>query len=263
MDLNLKNKVSLVCGASKGLGYAVATELSREGSTTIICSSNEQRINKAAQQIEKETGKTVVAFKSDLADNAQLDGLVDFALSKFSRIDILVNNTGGPPAGFFMDFTEKEWLTAYKLTFSSALYLTKQLLPKMVEQHWGRVINLTSISVKQPIDNLIISNSIRMAVIGWAKTISNQYAKDGITVNNIATGYTLTERVKNLATNIAQQQKITPEQAMANWINSIPANRLAKPEEIAWIVAFLASEKAGYITGTTIPVDGGYVQSML
>ena len=262
MDLNLKDKIALICGASRGLGYAVAKELSKEGATTIICSSNEQRINQASQQIQQDTGAKVLPYKSDLRDNMQIDALVDFALSNFNNIDILVNNTGGPPAGYFMDFTENEWLAAYQSTFLSAIYLTKQLLPEMVEQHWGRIINLTSISVKQPIDNLILSNSIRMAIIGWAKTLSNQYAKEGITINNIATGYMLTERVKNLAENAAHDRRITSEQVMAEWIDKIPVGYLAQPQEIAWIVAFLASEKANYITGTTIPVDGGFCQGV-
>ena len=263
MDLNLNNKIALICGASKGLGYATATEFSKEGATVLICSSDEQRINQAADEIRIETGNKVFPFKADLADEKQIDALVDSVLSQFNYVDILVNNTGGPPTGFFMDFTEQEWLAAYKLTFLSVISLSKQLIPKMVERQWGRIINLTSISVKQPIDTLIISNSIRMSIIGWAKTISNQYANDGITINNIATGYTFTERVINLADNIAKNQNISPDQVINSWIEKIPAGRLAQPEEIAWMAAFLASGKASYITGTTIPVDGGFVQSML
>jgi len=263
MDLNLNNKVALICGASKGLGYATATEFCNEGATVLICSSNEHGLRQAANEIRIETGNEVFPFKADLSDEKQIDVLVDSVLSQFNYVDILVNNTGGPPAGFFMDFSEQEWLAAYKLTFLSAINLSKQLLPKMVERQWGRIINLTSISVKQPIDNLIISNSIRLSIIGWAKTVSNQYANDGITINNIATGYTFTERVTTLADNIAESQNITPEQVIDSWIEKIPAGRLAQPEEIAWMAAFLASEKASYITGTTIPVDGGFVQSML
>ncbi len=263
MELNLNDKVVLVCGASKGLGYAVAKEFCNEGTHTIICSSNEKNISQAAHNLKQETGTNVYPFKADLTDKTEISVLTEYVIKKFGKVDILVNNAGGPPAGFFMDFSDEEWAKAYNLTLSSAIFLTKQLLPEMIKQHWGRIINLTSISVKQPIDNLILSNSIRMAVIGWAKTISNQYAKDGITVNNIATGYTLTERVKILAENVAKNQGITVDQVISGWKDKIPAGRLAQPEEIAGMVLFLASDNANYITGTTIPIDGGYVQSML
>lgn len=263
MELKLRDKVALVCGASSGIGYAVATELTREGTTTIICSSHEERINHAAWKIRQETGRDVHPFKADLSVSSQIDALADLSLSKFGSVDVLINNTGGPRAGYFLDFTEEDWNSAFKLTLSSAVHFTKLLLPNMVEQRWGRIINLTSVTVKQPIDNLILSNSIRLAVIGWAKTISNQYATYGITINNIATGYTLTERVKNLAGSVARQKGITPDQAIATWLQAIPAGRLAQPEEIAYLVTFLASEKASYITGVTIPVDGGFIQSMI
>jgi len=263
MDLHINKKIALVCGASRGLGYHVAKELAREGATTIICSSNNQNIKRAAEQLLNETGIKVFPFKADLREIEQIDTLCDAIFSRFGKIDILVNNTGGPPAGFYEDFSIDDWHAAFKLTCSSAIYITQKFLPQMVKNKWGRIINLTSISVKQPIENLILSNSLRLAIVGWAKTVSNQYAKNNITVNNIATGYTLTERVRNLADTIANKQGISPEQAMANWIAKIPAARLAKPEEIAWMVAFLASEKAAYITGNTIGVDGGYIQSML
>ena len=262
MDLNLSSRIALVCGASQGLGYAVAKEFSREGAIVIICSRNEKKINQAAQKIHEETGNKVYQYRADLAEITEIDLLMDFIKKDVGKIDILINNAGGPPAGYYMDFSEHVWLDVYKLTFQSAIYLTKKILPKMVEQKWGRIINLTSVTVKQPIDNLILSNSIRMAIIGWAKTISNQYAKFGITVNNIATGHTLTERVINLAQATAEQQGITPEEVMAKWKENIPVGRLGKPEEIAWLTIFLASEKASYITGSTISFDGGAVQSM-
>ncbi|UCE06915.1 MAG: SDR family oxidoreductase [bacterium] len=263
MDLGLSGKIALVCGASQGLGFATAKELSKEGCTVIICSRDRTRIQRAAKKIETETGGKVYADQVDLSQTDQVIRFANLVVSEFENIDILVNNSGGPPAGFFADFTEPDWLAACQNTLLSAVTMTRQILPLMVNNNWGRIINLTSLTVKQPVDNLLLSNSIRMALVGWAKTLSNQYARHNITVNNIATGYTLTERLRNLAKNISQQDHVSYDEVISRWMNQIPAKRLAHPQEIAWLVTFLASEKAAYITGTTIPVDGGVVQNML
>lgn len=263
MDLGLTGRIAIVCGASQGLGYAAALELSREGCSVIICSRDKNRIEQAAQRIEQITGGAVYPFQVDLSKTDQIERFAAAVISKLQRIDILVNSTGGPPAGFFMNFTEQDWINAFQNTLLSAITLTKQVLPMMLKKNWGRIINLQSIVVKQPIDDLLLSNSIRMAVVGWAKTLANQYAKHNITINTIATGYTLTERLSNLAKVIAQKENSSPDQVLNRFKTKIPAGRLAKPEEIAGLVAFLASERAAYITGTTIPVDGGVVQSML
>lgn len=263
MDLGLTGKIALVCGASQGLGFATAKELSRAGCKVIICSRNKDRIELAAKKIESKTGRKVHTFQADLSQTDQVVQLANFVLSEFKKIDILVNNTGGPPAGFFMDFNESDWNHAFQGTLMSTVTLTKQLLPLMVQQNWGRIINLQSIAVKQPIDDLLLSNSLRMAVVGWAKTLANQYAKHNITINTIATGYTLTERLSDLAKNRAKDENVSVEAIMDRWKAKIPMQRLARPDEIAWLVTFLASEKAGYITGTTIPIDGGVVQNMI
>lgn len=263
MDLDLARKTALVCGASQGLGFATARELSREGCTVIICSRNKDRIRQAAKRIASETGGKIVAHPVDLSQTDQVVQFAKLVTLEFEKIDILVNNTGGPPPGFFMDFNEADWNQAFQGTLLSTITLTKQLLPLMVQHHWGRIINLQSIAVKQPIDDLLLSNSIRLAVVGWAKTLANQYAKHNITINTIATGYTLTERLSGLAKKRAENDNVTVETIVDRWKAKIPMRRLAQPEEIAWLVTFLASEKAGYITGTTIPVDGGVVQNML
>ncbi len=263
MDLGLAGKIAIVCGASKGLGFATAQELSREGCSVAICSRDKNRIEQAAQKIERRTGQAVYPFQVDLSKNDQIESFADTVVSKLQRIDVLVNNTGGPPAGFFINFADQDWISAFQNTMLSAVTLTKQILPVMVNNNWGRIINLQSISVKQPIDDLILSNSIRMAVVGWAKTLANQYAKYNITINTIATGYTLTERLSNLANVIAQREHSSPDQILNRFKAKIPAGRLAHPDEIASLVAFLASERAAYITGTTIPVDGGMVQCMM
>lgn len=263
MDLNLMNRIALVCGASRGIGFAVAKELLIEGAKVIICSSNQERITHAADELKRDTNGEIAAFKCNLNDKNDIDRMINQLMNQFDRVDILVNNTGGPPPGYYLDFDESDWEQAFNNTFLSAIRMTQKLLPGMEKNNWGRIINLTSLTVKSPVDNLLLSNSIRMAIIGWAKTISNQYAKNRITVNNIATGYTLTGRVQNLARNIADAENVTAEQAMERWIAKIPAGRFGTPEEIAGIVVFLASERADYITGTTIPVDGGFIQSML
>jgi 3-oxoacyl-[acyl-carrier protein] reductase len=263
MDLGLTGKIVLVCGASQGLGFAAAKELSREGCTVIICSRDSDRILRASDRIKAVTGGKVLAHPVDLSQTDQVIQFTKLVTSEFEKIDILVNNTGGPPAGFFRDFDESDWNQAFQGTLMSTVTLTKQLLPLMVQHNWGRIINLQSIAVKQPIDDLLLSNSIRMAVVGWAKTLANQYAKHNITINTIATGYTLTERLNDLAKKRAEHENVSIETIMDRWKAKIPMQRLAQPEEIAWLVTFLASEKAAYITGTTIPVDGGVVQNML
>lgn len=263
MNLELTDKIAIVCGASQGLGFATAKELSREGCSVIICSRNQTNIERAADKIAAETGKRPLPYQVDLLKTDQVLDFANIVKTEIKRTDILVNNTGGPPAGFFMNFNESDWNQAFQGTLLSAVILTKQLLPLMVQQNWGRIINLQSIAVKQPIDDLILSNSIRMAVVGWAKTLANQYAKFNITVNTIATGYTLTERLSALAKKRAANENVSMETIINRWEVIIPMQRLAQPEEIAWLVAFLASQKAAYITGTTIPVDGGVVQNML
>jgi 3-oxoacyl-[acyl-carrier protein] reductase len=263
MDLGLIGKIAIVCGASQGLGFATAMELSKEGCAVIICSRSNDRIQQAATTIESQTGGRVFAHQVDLSQTDQVVQFARLVTSQFHSIDILVNNTGGPPPGFFMDFSESDWSQAFQGILLSAATLTKQVLPLMVKHNWGRIINLQSMTVKQPIDNLLLSNSIRLAVVGWAKTLANQYAKHNITINTIATGYTLTGRLSDLANKRAQNENVSTEQIMDRWKATVPMQRLAQPEEIAWLVTFLASEKAAYITGTTIPVDGGVVQSML
>jgi len=263
MDLGLSGKTAVVCGASQGLGFAAARELSKQGCSVAICSRDTSRIEQAAFKITQQTGKKVEHFQVDLSKTNQVAKFGNSIISQFERIDILVNNTSGPPAGYFMDFDEQNWQKAFQNTFLSTVTLTKLILPVMVKNHWGRIINLQSISIKQPIDDLILSNSIRLAVAGWAKTISNQYAQYNITINNIATGYTLTERLSDLAKKRAENENVTVETIIDRWKAKIPMQRLAQPEEIAWLVTFLASEKAAYITGETIAIDGGVVQNML
>ena len=263
MDLGLKNRVALVAASSKGLGKACALELAREGAQVVICGRAPASLATAAAEIASATGVEVFPVEADLTDGAQIRHLVAETLHRFGQIDILVTNNGGPPAGFFDDFDDEAWLAAHQLTLLSAVRLIRAALPGMRAQQWGRIINITSVSVKQPIDNLLLSNVYRPGVVGLAKTLSAQLAADGITVNNVAPGYTRTGRVLDLAQARAADTGQAVEEVLAGTVSSVPMGRMGEPGELAALVAFLASERAGYITGATIQVDGGYVASLL
>jgi 3-oxoacyl-[acyl-carrier protein] reductase len=183
--------------------------------------------------------------------------------ARFGHIDILVTNGGGPPAGPFESFSHEAWEAATRLTLFSAVELARQVLPGMKLRNWGRILNITSIAVKQPVDNLILSNSVRAAVTGFARTLANEVATFGITINNIMPGYTRTERIEELSRMMAEKQGITPAEFIARWEQEIPMRRLGEPREFAALAAFLVSERASYITGTSIPVDGGWIRSLL
>ena len=263
MDLGLKDRVALVAASSRGLGKACALELAREGARVIICARDAGQLADAAAEIASATGADVFPVQADLTGSAQIDHLVAETLARFGRIDVLVTNNGGPPAGFFDDFDDEAWLAAHQLTLLSAVRLIRAVLPSMRRRRWGRIVNITSVSVKQPIDNLLLSNVYRPGVVGLAKTLSAQLAADGITVNNVAPGYTRTDRVLDLARARAADGDRTIEDILADTVESVPMQRMGEPRELAALVAFLASERAGYITGATIQVDGGYVRSLL
>jgi 3-oxoacyl-[acyl-carrier protein] reductase len=263
MDLGLKGKVALVAAASRGLGRAVAEELAAEGSALIICSRREETIRQTAKEIAATTAVDILALPCDVSKADEIASLVKSGLDRFGRIDILVTNGGGPPAGPFESFSSEAWETATRQTLFSAIELARQVLPGMKERRWGRMLNITSIAVKQPVDNLILSNSLRAAVTGFARTLANEVASLGITINNIMPGYTRTERVEELARMMADKEGITPAEFIARWEQEIPMRRLGEPREFAALAAFLVSERASYITGTSVQVDGGWIRSLL
>jgi len=263
MDLGLKERIAIVAASSRGLGKACALELAREGATVVICARDPQRLEAAADQIGAATSSEVVPVPTDLADPLQIRHLVEEALRRFGRIDVLVTNNGGPPAGHFDGFGDEAWLEAHQLTLLSVVRLIRAVLPTMRAQRWGRIVNITSVSVKQPIDNLLMSNVYRPGVVALAKTLSTQLAAEGITVNNVAPGYTRTDRVLELARARSDEEGRPLEKILAEHADSIPMGRMGEPEELAALVAFLASDRAGYITGTTIQVDGGDVRSVM
>jgi 3-oxoacyl-[acyl-carrier protein] reductase len=262
MDLGIKDRVALVAAASKGIGFAAARELAREGAWVFICSRDQARASEAAQKIHDETGARVAGVGADVTDDQATERFVNLARERAGRIDILVTNAGGPPASSFAQAQLKTFRQAFELNALSAIRLAKLVLPGMQAQKWGRIVNITSVSVKQPIDGLLFSNTVRAALTGWAKTVSNEVAPDNVTVNNVAPGYTLTERQDEVAEARALALGKPKEEIIAAWATQGPMGRIGKPEEIAAAVAFLASERASYITGVTLQVDGGWVKSL-
>ena len=255
MDLGLENKVAFVAASSQGLGKAVALELAKEGAKVIINGRKKESLEKTKQEIERQANGDVLAVVGDLSVADGRKKIIDEALKTFSSIDILVTNTGGPPSGKFESFKEEDWDNAYKTLLASAVGLINGFLPSMTEKHWGRIIAITSQAVKQPVNNLILSNSVRASVAGLIKSLSNELGQYGITVNNVMPGYTETDRLKHLAQNNPSFESSAKAE--------IPLARFGKPDEFAAAVTFLASERASYITGVSLAVDGGWIKSLL
>jgi len=263
MELGLKNKVALVAAGSRGLGRAVAEELAAEGASLLLCARDAQTLTETAAAIAEKSGAHVLAVPADVTVTDDIKRLVAAGIERFGQIDILVTNAGGPPAGTFDKLTRAQWDEAIKLTLLSAVELARQVLPGMKERRWGRIINITSIAVKQPVDGLLLSNSLRAGLTGFARTLANEVAPEGITVNNVMPGYTRTERLEELVEFMAEKQGISVDEFRGTWEKEIPMGRLGEPRELAATIAFLASERASYITGTSIQVDGGWIRSLL
>jgi len=262
MDLGLKGRTALVCGASQGLGYAIAEAVAAEGAAVTICSRSEERIERARHAIAEATGAKVIAVAANLTDPTDAVRAVEFAREGLGSIDILVTNTGGPPSGPFEDHTAEDWRIAIAQNLESVINLSRAALPEMKERRWGRILNVTSITVKQPVEGLILSNAVRAGVTGFAKTLSNETAPFGVTVNCLIPGYTRTERLVDLAEAISRRTGESVADAYAGWESEIPMGRLGEPEELAAMAAFLVSEKAAYITGQSVAVDGGWIRGL-
>ncbi len=263
MNLGLQGKIALVAAASKGLGRAVADELAAEGASLVICARGDDALQQTRAALEAAHGVPVLAVAADLSTLAGVAQVTSAAFERFGRVDILVTNTGGPPAGTFAQHSPDAWQAATNLLLTSIVELTRAVLPGMQERGWGRILNITSIAVKQPVAGLMLSNSLRAAVTGMARTLATEVAPFGITVNNILPGYTRTDRVEHLAQATAAREGISPDEATARWTREIPMQRLGEPAEFAALAAFLCSARASYITGTSIPVDGGWIKALL
>ncbi len=262
MELGLKDRVAVVTGSSQGIGRAVALELSREGSKVVICARNESALQDTAKDIRSETGNEVLPVRVDLTRSDDVDRLVGTAFAHFGRIDILINNTGGPPSLNFMETSDQHWSNACSLLLMSTINACIAVIPHMMKARWGRIINMTSFAAKQPADRLVLSNVVRAGILGLSKSLSNELALYGILVNAVCPGWTMTRRVEDLAKARADAEGKTSEEIVKSWENQIPMRRIAQPHEIAGLVAFLASERASYITGAAIQVDGGVIKGL-
>ena len=263
MDLGLRGKIALVAAASRGLGRAIAEELGAEGASLVMCARGKEALGEAVESVRAATGAQVLGVAADVSRPDDVTRVVNSAIGLFGRVDILVTNAGGPPSGLFESLGPEKWDDAVRLTLMSTINLCREILPGMRQRKWGRIINVTSITVKQPVEGLMLSNSLRAGVTGFARTLANEVARDGITVNNILPGYTRTQRVEELATATAEREGISIDDVMNRQNAAIPMGRLGEPKEFAALAAFLASERASYITGTSIQVDGGWIKSLL
>jgi 3-oxoacyl-[acyl-carrier protein] reductase len=262
MDLGLKKKVALVTAASKGIGKAIAMSLAAEGCEISICSRSKEDLLNTTSEIRRLYGIDPCWNVCDLNKLSDIESTITSTTRHLGKIDILINNCGGPIAGTLKDLNEENWHSAFDQVLLSVVRFCNLLIPEMIAKEWGRIINITSVAALQPIENLMLSNTLRNGIIGFAKTLSNDVAKYNITVNNIAPGFTLTNRLYELAVNRAKSQGISHEEILVDMAKEIPMNRLARPEEVASAAVFLASNKASYITGNTIQVDGGWIKGI-
>lgn len=262
MDLGLKDKVAIVAASSKGLGKAAAEKLAEEGAKVVICSRNIEALNTAAKEIAEKTGIDVLPVKCDVTVPKDIENLFKTAEKYLKKVDILVCNSGGPPQGTFETLTERDFSWAIELNLKSTINLCRRAVPGMKKRKWGRIIAIASISAKQPLDDLILSNTVRAGVLGFTKSLSNELAPFGVTVNSICPGYTATDRLKDFAEGISKKSKFSVKQVFTSWERAIPMKRLAEPWEPASLIAYLSSEAAAYLTGAAIQIDGGFIKAL-
>jgi 3-oxoacyl-[acyl-carrier protein] reductase len=257
MDTGLKNRVAIVAASSQGIGRATADALAAEGCRLAMCARNRQTLEQAANNIREQFSAEVFIEPLDVTDAEAVHGFVDAVASKFGGVDICVTNAGGPPAKGFLAATLDEWRKAVELNFLSTVYFAREVIPHMQRKRWGRIITITSITTKQPVADLVLSNAVRAAVVGLVKSLANEFGKDGILVNNIGPGYTATDRLKELAKSRSAALGKSEKEIFEGWAVDSPLKRLGEPREVADAIVWLASERASYITGQTLLVDGG------
>jgi 3-oxoacyl-[acyl-carrier protein] reductase len=257
METGLRDRVAVVAASSKGIGRAAALALAAEGAHLAICARNSDALEEVAEEARRVHGVSVYTDTFDVAEDLRVRQFVDAVHSRFGRIDICVTNAGGPPAKLFLETTMPEWDNAYQLNLRSIVSFAHAVLPYMQQRHWGRVVTITSMTVKQPVPDLVLSNSVRAGVLGLVRSLATQFGPDNITINNVGPGYTATARMKELAESKAQRKGNTAAEYETEIAQTIPLQRFAQPEEIADAIVWLASERASYVTGQTVLVDGG------
>jgi len=262
MELALRNRVAVVSASSQGIGRAIAMTLAEEGAHLALCARNSAVLGSLAHEIRERHGVRVHAEALDVRESEAIMSFVSSAASVFGGIDICVTNAGGPPAKAFLATTRADWDDAFALNLRSAVEFAKACIPYMQRSGWGRIVTISSITVRQPQPDLVLSNAIRAGVMGLVRSLANDFGKYGITVNNVAPGYTATERVKQLAAQRAAASGKSESEIEQVWVNQIPVNRMGRPEEIADAVVWLASERASFVTGQTLLVDGGMYKGL-
>jgi 3-oxoacyl-[acyl-carrier protein] reductase len=262
MDLGLKNRVALLAASSKGLGKAVAWGMAKEGAKLVICARDKVVLEKTADELLMATNVTVFPLAVDLADGKQIDWLVEETLDLFGKIDILVLNAGGPAPGRFGEVDESDWTKAFELTLMSATRLVSKVIPSMRKQKWGRIVFMTSVTAKEPMPGLMLSNVLRPAVVGLTRDLARELAPDHILVNAVCPGYFSTERLEQLIKGKAETRRVGVDKIRDEMALEVPVGRIGKPEEFADLVTYLVSDRASYITGAVIPVDGGWLRGM-
>jgi 3-oxoacyl-[acyl-carrier protein] reductase len=262
MDLGIKGRVALVAASSQGIGLATAEAFAAEGCRIAMCARNRQTLEAAAQKIRKQHEGEVFAEAFDVTSSAGVSRFVASVVDKFGSVDICVTNAGGPPAKGFLATSLEDWQRALESNFLSTVYFAREVIPRMQRKHWGRIITITSITTKQPVADLVLSNAVRAAVVGLVKSLANEFGKDGILVNNVGPGFTATDRLQELAKARASASGKTEQEIFDGWAADVPLKRLAEPREVAETIVWLASERASYVTGQTVLVDGGMYKGL-
>jgi 3-oxoacyl-[acyl-carrier protein] reductase len=262
LDLGLQERVVIVAASSEGIARAAADRFAEEGAVLAMCSRDSEKLNRAAKEIRDRHGAEVLAEPLDVTDAGAVKRFVDYVAERFGGVDVCVTNAGGPSAKMFFETTADEWQRAVELNLMSTIHFARAVLPYMQRKGWGRIVTITSVSVRQPVYDLVYSNTVRAGVMGLVKSLSNEFGKDGITVNNVAPGFTATERLKELAAKRAKQQGVSESDYLERMGAEAALGRVGKPEEVADAIVWLASERASYITGQTLLVDGGLYKGL-
>lgn len=262
MDLGLKNRVALVAASSQGLGLAAAEAFAAEGCRVAMCARNAQALAVGAEKIRKQHSAEIFTEAFDVTDAAAVGRFVAAVAEKFGSVDICVTNAGGPPAKGFLAASLEDWQRAIDANFLSTVYFAREVIPHMQRKRWGRIITITSITTKQPVADLVLSNAVRAAVVGLVKSLANEFGKDGILVNNVGPGFTATDRLKELAKARSSASGKSEQEIFDGWAADAPLKRLGDPRELAETIVWLASERASYITGQTVLVDGGMYKGL-